>query len=539
MDVNMNRRIGITIILCLMLSSIATTAIAENNRMKSPICAWSGTWASSDGSLTQTIQLTGKSLKGSYVLLDEECPHKLTGSTKLNLNSDGMTARGTYYENDNSCWGASSGRVAFALDADANEIQYSGISEEGDEFSGFLLRKKASSLPDCDPKKQVTKAAGPEPIKNSKTAKAVQPKSAKGNNKTRIASRYVPYKILDQDRNMVAAVIKAPTDWRVQSNVIWNYQDAAFPVRVAARAESQNGSAWVEAFPTEMFFWLEPEYPPMRNGTRSLGMIKQTPLSAEKALLHYVVLPARGNFPNFSVVSSRQISNLAKAMGDKPVSGQSVAIRVAYQKNGQSMQEEFYGLLSDTQSVPYHGPQGTTIEYHMWLQYVHSMGTAGKKLDSMKPLLGGIASSFSVNPNWQKAVTQVTQYLGQEFNAQLARDYAGIQAAGRLSRQISAQNDAWLANFEQQRKASDRQMDQFMTDMQSQGDAYDKANENFSDYMRGTEKMKDPYWGESDQPYDYQYHWTDGSGNYKHSNNLGDNPNVGSTQNWELMQPVP
>jgi len=307
---------------------------------------------------------------------------------------------------------------------------------------------------------------------------------------------------------------------------------------VAVRAESQTGDAWVEGFPTEMFFWLEPEYQPMGNGARHLGMIKQTPLSAEEALLHYAVLPARGNYPNFRVVSSRQVPNLAETLGDKPVSGQSVAILISYQQNAQSIQEEFYGMLSDIQSVPYHGPQGTTVEHHMWLQYVHSMGTADNKLDSMKSLLGGIASSFSVNPSWQKAVAQVSQYLAREFNAQLARDYAGIKAAGQLSRQISAQNDAWLANFEQQRIASDRQMDQFMADMQSQGDAYDKANENFSQYMRGTEKMQDPYWEESDQPYDYQYHWTDGSGNYRHSNDLGDDPNLGSTQNWVLMQPA-
>lgn len=338
---------------------------------------------------------------------------------------------------------------------------------------------------------------------------------------------------------MVAAVIKMPADWRAQSNVIWNYQDTAFPVRVEARAESQNGDVWVQGFPTEMFYWLEPDYQPMRNGTRNLGMIRQTPLSAEEALLHYVVFPARGNYTNFRVVSSREISNLAKTLGDKPVSGQSVAIRVVYKRDGQPIEEEFYGMLSDTQSVPYHGPQGTTIEYHMWLQYVHSMGAAGNKLNSMKSLLGGIASSFSVNPSWQKAVAQVTQYLAQEFNAQLARDYAGIQAAGQLSRQISAQNDAWLADFEKQRIASDRQMDQFMADMQSKSDAYDKSNENFSQYLRGTEKMQDPYWGESDQSYDYQYHWTDGLGQYKHSNDLGDDPNIGSTQNWELMQPVP
>ena len=78
-----------------------------------------------------------------------------------------------------------------------------------------------------------------------------------------------------------------------------------------------------------------------------------------------------------------------------------------------------------------------------------------------------------------------------------------------------------------------------MADMQAEGDAYDKSHENFSQYMRGTEKMQDPYWGESDQSYDYQYHWTDGYGSYKHSNDLGDNPNIGATQNWTLMQPVP
>ncbi len=523
----MSRRTGILVSLCLMLLSVPSVAIAETEPVTSDTCAWSGTWTSIDGRITQTIQLKGKSLKGSYTLFDEECPHKITGSIRLILNPDDMTAHGTYYENDNSCWGASEGAIAFALDAGANRIDYSILTEEGEELFGFMLRKQAA------------KATGSGPVKKNKIAKTVQPKAINRNNKARTASRYEPYKIMDQDCNMVAAVIKMPADWLAQSNVVWNYQDASFPVRVQARAESKTGDAWVEGFPTEMFFWLEPEYQPMRNGTRHLGMIKQTPLSAEEALLHYTVLQARGNYPNFKVVSSRRISNLAETLGDKPVSGQSVAIRVAYQQNGQSIQEEFYGMLSDTQSVPYHGPQGTTIEHHIWLQYVHSMGATNNKLDSMKSLLGGIASSFSVNPSWQKAVVQVTQYLAQEFNAQLARDYAGIKAAGQLSRQISAQNDAWLANFEKQRIASDRQMDQFMANMQSQSDVYDKANENFSQYMRGTEKMQDPYWGESDQPYDNQYHWTDGSGNYRHSNNLGDDPNVGSTQNWMLMQPVP
>lgn len=533
----MNERIGISIALCLILFSTQNTAYSQPGRSTSAACAWSGTWTSSDGSFTQTIQLRGQFLNGTYTLRDEECPQQITGSTRLSLNPDGVTASGSYHENDNRCWGASSGAIAYALDANGKRIDFLIRTEEGEEYGDYMLRKGRS--PECDPQKPVAKATNPQFVDRNKTAQAAQPKTFKGNNSAAKANRYVSYQIMDQDRGMAAAVINMPADWRPQSNVMWNYQDTSLPVRLVARAESQKGDVWVEAFPTEMFYWLEPEIQPMNNGVRDLGMIKQTPISAEDALYYYAVHPARGNYPNFRVVSSRKIKNLAQIMGDKPVPGQSVAIRVAYQLNGQSIEEEFYGMLTDTQSVPSHGPSGTVIEHHNWLQYVHSMGAAGNKLDSMKNLLGGIASSFTVNPSWQQAVTQVIQYLRQEFNAQLARDYAGIQAAGQLSRQISAQNDAWLANFEQQRLASDRQMDQFMADMHSTSEAYDKSNDNFSDYMRGTEKMQDPYWGESDQSYDYQYHWTDGLGSYKHSNNLGDDPNIGSTQNWTLMQPAP
>jgi len=215
-----NRRTGTSVALWLMLLSVLSAAIAETGRVTSAACAWSGTWASSDGSITQTIKLTGKSLKGSYTQLDEECPHKITGSTRLTLNPDGMTARGTYHENDNSCWGASSGAIVFALDAGANRIDYSVLTEEGERFSDFMLRRQAATLLDCDPKKQVVKAAGPESVKKNKTAKTVQPKAVKGNSNARMASRYVPYKILDQDRNMVAAVIKMPADWVAQSNVV-------------------------------------------------------------------------------------------------------------------------------------------------------------------------------------------------------------------------------------------------------------------------------------------------------------------------------
>ena len=48
--------------------------------------------------------------------------------------------------------------------------------------------------------------------------------------------------------------------------------------------------------------------------------------------------------------------------------------------------------------------------------------------------------------------------------------------------------------------------------------------------------LNDPYWGTSEHAYTDKYHWTDGQGNYQHSNEAGFNPNVGARINWMLIK---
>jgi len=118
----------------------------------------------------------------------------------------------------------------------------------------------------------------------------------------------------------------------------------------------------------------------------------------------------------------------------------------------------------------------------------------------------------------------------------IARGYAQIQAAAQLSRTISANNDAMLASIDAQRQA---QAARDAAARQQAGHGGD-PNDDFSLYIRGTERMKDPYWGESDQSSNQQYHWTDGSGNYQHSNDSTYNPNVGAGggPTWQRMEPA-
>jgi hypothetical protein len=341
--------------------------------------------------------------------------------------------------------------------------------------------------------------------------------------------QFQPYPIVDrQQGGLVVGTLAVPAGWQATSRVAWNYAECSFPVRMAARVASPDGSAWIETFSSELFYWLEPGDTSTPVGGSSLGMIHKPGIGVAEAMQRYLIGRYRGRAQNLKVVGFRQIPNLPQALGKQAIPGDSLAARIHYTVNGHQVDEELFCLLTARQRIPYHGPQGTTFEDHRYLGYAFAMGAVDGKLDSMNPLLGYIASSFRPDPVWERHRDQVQARLNAQFNANIARGYQRIAAAGALSRQISANNDAMIASMDAQRAASNRA---------SARSSY-ASSDGFDQYIRGTERMQDPYWGTSEQSYNSQYHWTDGSGNYRHSNDAGFDPNVGSNQSWTLMQPA-
>ena len=59
--------------------------------------------------------------------------------------------------------------------------------------------------------------------------------------------------------------------------------------------------------------------------------------------------------------------------------------------------------------------------------------------------------------------------------------------------------------------------------------------EKFDDYIRGVETVDDPYYGTSQQSADYQYHWTDGYGGYRNTNDPSYRPGQTEGGDWTLM----
>lgn len=342
-----------------------------------------------------------------------------------------------------------------------------------------------------------------------------------------------------QQGGLVMSTMTVPVDWKVTSNVLWTYGDVSHPVRASARAEAPDGSAWVEYFPIEIFFWLQPVTSPVPIGTRSLGMIHKPNIGLEEAMNRFVIAPYRGKKKGLQVVGSRPINGLPEAFGGPPFPGQAVAVRLRYAVGDQTADEDMYGLLGTGNQIPYTGPQGTWYESHRPLAFVHAVGATNGKLDSLYPLLAFIATSVKVDPIWEQRRQQVMQQLAAEFNRMIAKGYAQIQAAAQMSKAISANNDAMLAGMQAQRQAQ-AASDAARRAAANAGGGGGSPNDDFSQYLRGTERMKDPYWGESDHSYNEQYHWTDGQGNYRHSNDSTYNPNVGAGggPTWQRMEPA-
>jgi len=325
-----------------------------------------------------------------------------------------------------------------------------------------------------------------------------------------------------QQGGLAVGILAVPDGWTAASNVRWNYADSSWPFQWSSRIAAPDGSAWLEIFPAECFYWLEPADRSTRVGAKSLGMIHRPGIGAKDAMT-WLIARHRGGARNLHVVGFRPIPNLAAALGKPAFPGDSVAARVRYEKDGHPVDEEFF-LVLGANRIPYHGPQGTSYENHRILAYAHSMGARDGRLDALHPLLGFVVSSFRPDPVWEQRRAQVQGRLNEQFNRNLAAGYSRIAAAGALSRQISANNDRMISTMDAQRA--------------SRNAAMDRVNDNFSQYIRGTERMQDPYWGTSEHAYTEKYHWTDGQGNYRHSNDAGFDPNVGGTGNWQLMQPA-
>ena len=97
---------------------------------------------------------------------------------------------------------------------------------------------------------------------------------------------------------------------------------------------------------------------------------------------------------------------------------------------------------------------------------------------------------------------QVVKELQQQFNQYLKAGYDQIAAAGRLSLQISANNQSFL-DHQAQRREQESQSDQRRRHQSPSAGGY-TTSDAFGDMMMGRETYDDPYWQYGSQHSGYQ-----------------------------------
>jgi hypothetical protein len=339
----------------------------------------------------------------------------------------------------------------------------------------------------------------------------------------------VLHQILDRVHgSVVAAVFEHPAGWAAQSQVGWNFQNVSLPVLVFARAAAPGGLESFEMLPVESFVWLEPNYGMLQPGSNHLGQICMAPQKAADAMSRWVIPKYRGRCPGVRILSTAPAPELARLVPPQPGQAppEGVCTVIDYTDNGQPVEEAFFGLKIGNQ-IPYSGPQGMTLQTNWGFLKLFAYRAAKGQLVPQRDRFWRMATSLRINPLWDQLCGQINQQLQAQFQAYIQAGYSQIQAAGQISRQISANNDAMLASFAQQRQAAARSHPAHSGRSPTDG---------FDEYIRGVETLKDPYMGTSQQDATYQYHWTDGSGSYQHSNDPFFNPNIGSNLQWALME---
>lgn len=350
--------------------------------------------------------------------------------------------------------------------------------------------------------------------------------------------KFTPYEVTDPNfGNMRVATLAIPAGWRATSRVRWDFGSPLYTVYVHVRVVSPDGKMWIELLPNDTVYWLDRFSEGSRVGQRDYGAVYAPNARIDQAMEQLVVRPALGNRPGLQIVAKRTVSaeRMANAFKAPFLRGEAMAMRVRYTLNGAPVDEDFFTFYSATKTLTANGPQGTSHEYHRQLLLSHAVGATDGLLPTAYPLLGTVVTSIQRDENFQHHVEVVQRQIQAQIDAKLQRGYESIAAAGKRSMAISANNDALLASMQEHRAAqqrADAARHPAAGDSKSSSDAY-------SEYIRGTTPMSDPYWGTSEQDSNQRYHWTDSQGNYRASNDPSFNPNIGGGgSNWQRLEPA-
>lgn len=371
----------------------------------------------------------------------------------------------------------------------------------------------------------------------TKTAPATAPSAA-------TKEKFVERVITDTEHEgMRAATIHVPEKWRFESKIEWHYNWVEYPLSYSAHAENPDNAEAYFQYPLLRFDSTEvaPQFrqydkssnlpPGSRLPTGALSSPPQPPMQALAAFIQ----KTRSNVPNLKWIGQQDLPDLAKVLKlDLSPNQHGVAIKIGYDLNGQPVEEAFFGVYYTSQGANAGVNAGMIKQTNWGFQALQSMRAPAGTLDKRMPMFCVIAKSMYVNPEWVRLSKAINARMLADFNQKLKQGYDQLRAAQAIMEQTMRDQAAFQANFDKQEAAfrnSSGVNDDFLRDGPR------GAADHWDDLIRGVDTVNDPSTGGTTQLSNLgQYHFTDGFGNYRTTDDPNYTPEkAGEVGSWQLM----
>ena len=429
------------------------------------------------------------------------------------------------------------------------------LSDQCKQAAGLVASPSSNTAPGAA--SSPATSAGPASAPSNAPATASPSKAPTiGAPSTIGGEKFVDRVITDTEHEgMRAATIHIPEKWSFESKIEWHYDRIEVPLIFSSHAENpDNPEAYfqypllraeiVDVAPQFRQYTSTNKYKP---GDRlPTGAIWSAPIPPMQALAKFIQ-QTRPNAANFKWIGQQDLPDLAKALKMDPwPNDHGVAIKIGYDLNGQPVEEAFFGVYyvskqgTDAVSLGQLSMAAGSLQQTNWgFRALQSMRALAGTLDKRMPMFCVIAKSIYVNPEWVRFTKAINDKMMADFNQKMKQGWDQLRAAQAISEQTMRQQAAFQANFDKQEEAfrnSPGADDSFLRDGGKRS-----AADHWDDLIRGVDTMNDPSTGGTTQLSNLgQYHFTDGFGNYRTSDDPNYTPEkAGEVGSWQLMTAAP
>tara|TARA_R110002096_G_scaffold4493_17_gene20929 strand:+ start:1083 stop:2150 length:1068 start_codon:yes stop_codon:yes gene_type:complete len=351
------------------------------------------------------------------------------------------------------------------------------------------------------------------------------------------------YYIEDEQAQMPVFAIRGPVGWNLESQVQWNFNNNVVPCIAGAALTDPQETKRLQFFPELTCYWLTGDAALNRPGQMNMGMLNVAPMEPKTALVEAVTKIYQPNVPGFRITGVRIVPGLPAILGQAGPNVTGIGLRAEFPWEGKQMEEEIYALHA-IGSATMRGEAGVTTQTTWGLTSVHAFITEAGKMDQSRSMFTYMVRSGTANPAWVQLHQNVKQQLDQQFRQNLIDNRRAREAIMAQSRALAARNEAFRANImERHRAAMDTTAHKsFIAGIHGGGSSSSggmSSHEKYIDAIHDRETFHDSSTVTGTSQHGYaDHHWSDGWGNYIHTDNPNVDPNIGSSVQWQQLTPV-